>query len=77
MQRGGEIKFILEGIIDRAKDSSWAYGDADYDDCHVDDDEKLPKMPHFDDNFEFLETYVLDQSLGIYTKLLYSLYSKF
>ena len=61
MQLGGEIKFILEGIIDRAKDSSWAYGDADYDDCHADDDdEKLPKMPHFDDNFEFLETYVLD-----------------
>ena len=62
MQHGGEIKFILEGIIDRAKDSSWAYGDADYDDCHTDadDQEGLPKMPHFDDNFEYLETYVLD-----------------
>ena len=60
MQHGGEIKFTLEGIINRAKDSSWAYGDADYDDCHADDDDKLLKMPHFDDNFEYLETYVLD-----------------
>ena len=37
MQHGGEIKFILEVIIDIAKDSSWAYGYADYDDCHADD----------------------------------------
>ena len=47
--------------IDRAKDSSWVHGDADYDDCHTDDDnEVLPKMTHFDDNFEYLETYDLD-----------------
>ena len=37
------------------------HGDADYDDCHTDDDnEVLPKMTHFDDNFEYLETYDLD-----------------
>ena len=68
MQHGGEIKFILEGIIDRAKDNSWTYGELDYGDYHTDaDDQKgLPKIPHFDDNFEYLETYVLDFLLKHY-----------
>ena len=51
MQHGGEIRFILEEIVGRTKDCSWVYEDEDYDYCHTDDQEELPKMPHFDDNF--------------------------
>ena len=64
LENGGCIKYILNGIIKVAEDTSWEYGDGTADEDYYEDMKSLPKVKGFDGNFDYLRTVVLDYLLG-------------
>ena len=58
-ENGGRIEHILQGITHTAKEQSWEYGDATYDEISWEEEEKLPAMEYFDNDFHYVETYVM------------------
>ena len=58
---GGKIEYLIRGIIASAKENSWAYGDGSYDEVMAmgDEEEILPQIKYFDNDFFYVETVVL------------------